>query len=416
MSNVPGDDLAIVWLDNGTTAGLFTDAVAETIKTFPGIEPIRVRSGANISHSRNLAIEHFLTLNRQWALLVDADQTWTPANVERLFRVAFPGERPIVGALNFGWGAEGFYPTIYQLNDQGDLDRLENFYIGQTRPVDATGGGFLLVHRDVFVKIREKHSGAWPWFQETTSRSGVRRSEDITFCRRAADAGFKIVVDTGLHVGHIKSQVIDYRFYANWVEHHRLVVSGTPRSGTWYTFELIRRLGIGIGHETVYTTVDPKPWELRRGEVSWLSAPHLERFHGTVAHLVRNPLAVLNSLMGIGMFHQPEAHGAWTRYISENGIRLSGDPLKDAQRFIVGWNRMIEPHANRRIKVEDIGATELAWIAATMDAQPDRLTIQKALDTVPTNANSRTRADITWKATTPTFRKLAKDYGYDITD
>ena len=407
------EPFALLWLDNGTTQGLFTDAVAETIRAFPTTEPIRVHSGANISHGRNLAVEHFLSTDKDWALLVDADQTWTPANVEKLFSVAFPGERPIVGALNFGWGPAGFYPTIYNLNDEGDLDRLENFYIGQTRPVDATGGGFLLVHRDVFVKVRERHSGPWPWFQETTSKTGMRRSEDITFCRRAADAGFKIVVHTGIHVGHVKTQVIDYRFYANWVEHHRLVVAATPRSGTWYTYELLKRLGIGIGHETVYTTVDPKPWELRRGEVSWLAAPHLDKFHGTVAHLVRNPLAVLNSLMGIGMFHQPEAHGAWTNYITRQGIKLDDDPLASAQRFIIGWNRMIEPHANRRFKVEDIGMAELAWMAATMDAQPDRHLIQKVLDTVPTSANSRSRADITWAATTPAFRQLAKDYGYE---
>ena len=414
MAEVPS--VAIGWIDAGTTEGLFTDTLAELVKKHPDSQIIHLKSGANISASRNMLVAEFLHGDKEWLLMVDSDMVLRSDLLERMFEYAFPGVRPVIGALCFGFGADGFFPTLYMKNAAGDYDRLENWrnVANGGREIGATGAACLLVHRGVFEKLREVHPGDRPWFAEEQSPSGRWRGEDITFCDRVTSAGFKINVLTQLSVGHVKKQVIDEAFYVRWVEHHRLVVACTPRTGSTYLYQLLRHLGIGAGHEVVYTTVEPQPWALRRAEVSWMATPHLERFQGTVAHLVRNPLDVLNSFLGIGFFHQLDAHIAWTEYIRRQGIRLDeDDPVGSAQRFIIEWNRQIEPWAAKRIKVEDVGVDEIRWLMLQLDSRPPVQTIRWALDGVDKKTNSRTKATLGWDACTPAFRRFAREYGYD---
>lgn len=407
---------AVGWIDDGTCEGLFTDTLVTLLKKHPESPHIRLKAGPNLSHPRTVLVHSLLATEAEWFLLVDADMVLRSDLLERLHQFAFPEIRPIVGALCFSQGVDGFYPTLYMKNQRGDYDRLENWMnvANGARQVDATGLGCLLVHRAVFEKMQETFTGDRPWFQETQNpETGRWRSEDITFCARAAEIGYKIQVITRLPVGHVKAQVIDLAFYENWVDHHRLIITGTPRTGTTYVYQLLRNLGIGAGHETVYTTVEPQPWALRRAEVSWMAVPHLDRFHGTVVHLVRDPLAVLNSFLGIGFFHQLDAHMAWTEYIRRQGIELDEtDPVGSAQRFIIDWNRKIEPYADWRLRVEDLDVMELRRLLLAVNAYPPEQTLRWALEGVSKSTNSRTRADLSWEACTPEFRQFAKGYGY----
>ena len=79
--------------------------------------------------------------------------------------------------------------------------------------VRETGTGFLLVHRDVFHAIREDHVDRiykCDMDKETKFdywavgvRNGRYLSEDWWFCKDARDAGFEVMVDTKIQVGHL---------------------------------------------------------------------------------------------------------------------------------------------------------------------------------------------------------------------
>jgi GT2 family glycosyltransferase len=72
-------------------------------------------------------------------------------------------------------------------------------------PVDATGAAFLLIKREVLEAIEKREGKKW-W----EKRDGL--SEDFSMCVRAQEAGFPIVVDTGLEIGHVGEVLITKEF------------------------------------------------------------------------------------------------------------------------------------------------------------------------------------------------------------
>jgi hypothetical protein len=117
--------------------------------------------------------------------------------------------------------------------------------------VDATGGAFLLIKREVFENIRQrecelmveagvelgKYSASSDeakadlkkllseWGDWWTPGENEGLSEDLSLCRRAKNAGHRIFVDTGLDIGHVGKVVIDTAFarrnrqfeYSQWM-------------------------------------------------------------------------------------------------------------------------------------------------------------------------------------------------------
>jgi len=169
-------------------------------------------SSANVSAARNSLTAKFVDdYSADWLLWIDADMAWEHEALEQLIAVADPVKAPIVGGLCFGMTDGLLFPTIYQLVDSGGAPRtvrVTQFDDDSLVPCSATGGAFLMVHRSVLLAVREREfSKAFPWFQET-ELSGAPAGEDITFCLRAGLCGFPIHVNTGVLVGHHKSQLL----------------------------------------------------------------------------------------------------------------------------------------------------------------------------------------------------------------
>lgn len=71
--------------------------------------------------------------------------------------------------------------------------------------VAYTGMGFMLVKRGVFEKLE------YPWFRPIEKKIGDMvdfTMEDVAFCLRAKEAGFKIFIDPAVKVGHEKNVVL----------------------------------------------------------------------------------------------------------------------------------------------------------------------------------------------------------------
>lgn len=72
--------------------------------------------------------------------------------------------------------------------------------------VAYTGLGFILIKKGVFESL------TYPWFQPIFYNLGENimdfSSEDVSFCRRIIEKGFKIYVDPKIQVGHEKSIIL----------------------------------------------------------------------------------------------------------------------------------------------------------------------------------------------------------------
>lgn len=175
-------------------------------------------SGPNsLVEGRNMAATHFLDkTNAEWLFFVDTDMGFQPDALERLLLAADPAERPIVGGLCFALkhmqpdGMGGFrvmpVPTLFMFakNDDQGVGFANRFrYPPETLvQVAGTGAAFILIHRSVLERIRNVAGDSW--FDFVHYGDGAQVSEDLSFCWRANEAGFKVFVHTGVKVTHHK--------------------------------------------------------------------------------------------------------------------------------------------------------------------------------------------------------------------
>jgi glycosyltransferase involved in cell wall biosynthesis len=157
---------------------------------------------------------------------IDDDMVFPPDSLFRLLA----HDKDIVGGLCFD-RRHPYKPVIAREYDKsfgfdpGTLGWLFDYPPDELIEVDATGGAFLLIKREVFEDIRDgevwpegKYSNWWTPLPELGS------SEDLSFMVRARKAGYKIHVDTGLKIGHVAETIVDEDFakrnrifeYAQW--------------------------------------------------------------------------------------------------------------------------------------------------------------------------------------------------------
>ena len=181
---------------------------------------IEVGSGPNIADARNKIVRSFLASPAEWLLMVDTDMVFGPDLLDRLLAAADPEARPIVGGLCHGKAEHedgvSYFPTIYYHTDKGSA-RASKYPADTLLEVHATGGACLLIHRTVMEKIGAEYPEPYPWFQEEVVE-GRRCSEDVVFCIRAREQGFRVYVHTGIDVGHVKKEVVDAATYQAWRE------------------------------------------------------------------------------------------------------------------------------------------------------------------------------------------------------
>lgn len=175
-----------------------------------------IRSGALLATSRNQVCAQFLEADvADWMLFIDSDMIFDRDALEQLFKHADAETHPIIGGLCFGLDIEADepFPTVFYLKDspEGPVTVRPNALVQDhgLLPVDATGTGFLMIHKSVLIAVRDQgFSKGYPWFQETELKSGLPVGEDVTFCLRANTLGFPIVVDLDLRIGHKKDQIV----------------------------------------------------------------------------------------------------------------------------------------------------------------------------------------------------------------
>jgi GT2 family glycosyltransferase len=269
-------------------------------------------SGANIVTARNKIARRFLEEypSAEWLWLVDADMTFAPDTLDKLLKSAHRTDRPIMGGLCFALmkgEAQEIVPTLYGLSQGDAMTRWTGFPRDQVVQVVGTGAACLLIHRTVLEGIlslewdeafEDKYlaqygqpSGTpigsrmfpppWPWFAETIIGTdwGDSRSEDLTFCLRAAQAGFPVHVDTSVKIGHVKPVVIDEAAY--W---SNLPAADDEPAPTYvvipvkgqhdYTSSILRQLSEQGGYERAFVYdngSDSDPYEGQSSQVTKMS-------------------------------------------------------------------------------------------------------------------------------------------------
>jgi hypothetical protein len=221
----------------------------------------------------------------------------------------------------------------------------------------------------------------------------------------------------------------------------RFVITGAPRSGTLFLAEALARLGHRCGHEEVFNPYVTSTFSFgsAQGDVSWLAAPFLDRLPpGTiVVHQLRDPLAVITSLVG-QRFLQTEPHPMMlARYRLQHHrirvgkpitnplfIRFAADHCPDvfsyddeptrSAHFWTSWTALIARGADRagvdvhRVRVEDLDGPALLDLCHAIGGR-------QTLDEVERVRVDRISLDdITDRTVRDRLVETAAAYGYDL--
>ena len=168
-----------------------------------------------------------------------------------------------------------------------------------------------------------------------------------------------------------------------------MIITGCQRSGTMSVAS-----ALGLPHEVQFTPqVD---WgnlariKIRlRSEVSWMAAPFAAELRTPIIHLIRHPLKVVNSLVGID-FWTGDTHEPYRSFLKNFcPVPEKADPITQSLVYWHEWNQPLSHYP--RIRLED-------W-------------------TNLPQMNGREKANLTWDDVPHSEWKektqdLAREYGY----
>lgn len=159
----------------------------------------------------------FLKSGCDTLLMIDDDMDFAPDALECLRANVASFDYDIVSALCTTRELPPV-PVLLRLADyQPDngrelFDRVTRFHLGQVIPVDTVGLAFTLIRRRVFEQMVKTSLEPVSIDEMCFFTYGPgRETDDTPFCRRARQLGFKLAVDTAVHIDHIAAIPLGWR-------------------------------------------------------------------------------------------------------------------------------------------------------------------------------------------------------------
>jgi len=173
--------------------------------------------------ARNKLVEGAIGIGAQYMLMLDDDMIIdTENNVRPTKRYGFvmdfieameeDPEIGIMGALYFQRGGS-YHPVAMNRAKDSTYYWLtgEDLSPGR-REVGVVGGGCIVINMKVFDRIPS------PWFEPEMQVEGPSRGTDVQICEKIREAGWKVIWDTSVELGHVSQKRVVITA-ANRLEH-----------------------------------------------------------------------------------------------------------------------------------------------------------------------------------------------------
>ena len=166
-------------------------------------------AGSLIYTSRNqlatMAIEHEF----DYVLWLDSDMVFRPDTLIKMFNTVQEKDIDILTGLYFR-RVPPYSPVLFDKLDYDSKTDAINFSEFKAIPdeifeVGGCGFGCVLMDTQVFLEVQSKHGNMFA----PIGNNG----EDVAFCVRARDCGFKIYCDPAIVCGHVGYSVVDDQFF-----------------------------------------------------------------------------------------------------------------------------------------------------------------------------------------------------------
>jgi hypothetical protein len=138
--------------------------------------------------------------------------------VAKLWDAADKINRPVVSGTYFiSKENEGTlakpYPALFYDVDEFSIQHVHPLPPNELIKVDSAGFGFVLMHKSIIPKMREKFPNQ-SMFAEQENVGDKYVGEDIVFFRKMQQSGIPLHAHTGALVKHIKRFSLDMDYYA----------------------------------------------------------------------------------------------------------------------------------------------------------------------------------------------------------
>jgi hypothetical protein len=161
------------------------------------------RNESLVTRARNEMAGWFLKSKFDCHLWIDADIEFEPEDVAKLWNLCQGGAAIAVAAYSMKLPEKPL--SAWKNGKLVKLDECPN----EPFEVDYAGTGFMMIARGVYevlmpsTETYEGPGGKTHAFYMTPIHNDGFESEDYFFCRRAREAGFKIMMDPSIRLGHI---------------------------------------------------------------------------------------------------------------------------------------------------------------------------------------------------------------------
>jgi GT2 family glycosyltransferase len=151
--------------------------------------------------ARNMIAEKAMNEGFTHVFFLDSDMVVTPNTLIKLLA----DEKDIVSGMAFK-RVPPFEPCFYkeivwnEAKQNHECVMIPEWEKDSLVEIAAVGMACALIKTEVLKAVKEKYGSCF--------HPGKSLGEDIAFCRRAVDLGYKIFVDTSLSIGHVGSFVV----------------------------------------------------------------------------------------------------------------------------------------------------------------------------------------------------------------
>lgn len=162
------------------------------------IAPVFLPREAMLPHARNYLAQLFLESDFDSIFYIDSDMVWTP----ELFNTIASSEFPVFSGIA-RLKKEGAPFNFRELPGEQPKDNLLK--------VESIGCAFIKIDRVAFKSLMKKtytiNKNKYFSFFEYSNLKDEFVGEDITFSRKLRKAGYDIMVDLSVQVGHLGTKV-----------------------------------------------------------------------------------------------------------------------------------------------------------------------------------------------------------------
>lgn len=168
---------------------------------------VAMQIGSLIYTSRNKLAQKAIEIEADYVLWLDSDMTFQPDLMEKMFDRLKKDKLDILTGLYFR-RVHPYSPVLFDRFDRdGDVFNWSEFQELPEEPFEVGGCGFgcVLMDAGVFLDVQGRFGNMFAPIANT--------GEDLAFCWRARECGYKIICDPDIVPGHFGHIIVNKDLY-----------------------------------------------------------------------------------------------------------------------------------------------------------------------------------------------------------